>query len=166
MRRIAAGLGLTEISVGSTPGAALMAKEEGITELRPGNYVFYDSMQIGLGASIDDCALTVLATVISRPDESTAILDSGSKTLSGDKASEGSKHGIVVDDPAMVFDWCSEEHGHLDLRESNHKPCVGDKLRIIPYHACATTNMHERMYAIRGECVEASWLVAARGRIQ
>lgn len=166
MRQIAAGIGVRDISVGSTPGAAPMACENGITELRPGNYVFYDSMQVGIGASVDDCALTVLATVISRPDGSTAILDSGTKTLSGDKAQDGSKHGIVIGDPSIVFDWCSEEHGHLDLRESKLKPVIGDRVRIIPYHACATTNMHDSLFAVRGERVEATWQVAARGRIR
>jgi D-serine deaminase-like pyridoxal phosphate-dependent protein len=162
----AVGIAVECISVGSTPGAPYMMQESAISELRPGVYVFNDRMQVGLGAAEESCALTVLATVISRPDDTTAILDAGTKALSGDRAPEGSKHGMVLEDPAIVFDWASEEHGHLDLSATPFRPEIGHKLRIVPWHACATTNMHERLYAVRDEQVEAAWPIAARGRIQ
>jgi len=157
------GVPVHSVSVGSTPTAPLMAREAGITELRPGVYVFGDVMQTGMGMKLDDCALSVLATVVSRPDSATAIVDSGTKALSGDRATEGSKHGTVMGHPDVSFDWSSEEHGHLDLTQSNWQPAVGEKLRTIPYHACATANMHDEIYAVRGETVEAVWKVAARG---
>lgn len=161
------GIEVPEVSMGSTPGAPLIASESGITELRPGVYVVQDRMQVGIGAATEDrCALTVLATVTSHPDERTALIDAGSKTFSGDKAPSGSAHGLVTDDPTISFDWASEEHGHLDLTNSASKPKVGQKLRIVPWHACACVNMHERMYAVRGETVEAIWTVAGRGRLQ
>jgi D-serine deaminase-like pyridoxal phosphate-dependent protein len=171
MRHIAAGLRasgvpIAEVSVGSTPGASFMAREEGVTEIRPGVYVFNDAVQTGMGVEQDDCALTVLATVISRPEERIAILDAGTKALSGDRAPEGSRHGIVLEDPAVVFDWASEEHGHLDLTHARLRPRVGDKLRVIPWHACACVNMHDTLYAVRGETVEAEWPIAARGKMR
>jgi D-serine deaminase-like pyridoxal phosphate-dependent protein len=154
------------VSVGSTAGAPIMATEEGIGELRPGVYVFNDCGQMARGALADDCALTVIATVVSRPDEQTAIIDSGTKSLSGDKGAEGSRHGLLVDDPYVVFDWANEEHGHLDLSRTAFRPRIGDRVRIVPFHACTATNMHDILYGVRGERVETTWRIAARGKIQ
>jgi D-serine deaminase-like pyridoxal phosphate-dependent protein len=162
----AAGIPVDDLSVGSTPGAPFMAREDGITEQRPGTYIFNDYMQTRYNAAVDDCAATVLATVVSRPDADTAILDAGTKTLSGDRALEGSKHGLVLDDPAIVFDWANEEHGHLDLRNATLQPKVGDKLRIVPWHICTCVNMHDSLYVMRGEQVEAEWRVAGRGKVR
>src|SRR2546421_5486544 len=111
-------ISIQTLSVGSTPSAPMMAEQAGITELRPGVYVFGDVMQTSMGLDLNDCALTVLATVVSRPDDATAILDSGTKTLSGDRALEGSKHGLIMNHESVSFDWSSEEHGHLDLSRS------------------------------------------------
>lgn len=171
LRQIAASLQKQDIavdvlSVGSTVGAPLMAQEPGITELRAGVYVFNDRGQVARGAREEDCALTVLSTVTSLPEPDMAILDAGTKTLSGDRGREGSVHGTLLEDPEIVFDWANEEHGHLDLRNASLRPTVGQKLRIIPFHACTATNMHETLYAIRGESVEATWKIAARGKIQ
>lgn len=161
------GAAIEDVSMGSTPGAPLVAGEPGVTELRPGVYILQDRMQVGIGSAQEDqCALSVLATVVSRPDDATALLDAGTKSFSGDKAPAGSVHGLVTDDPTIMFDWASEEHGHLDLTNAETRPRVGQKLRVIPWHACACVNMHERIYAVRGETVEAMWTVAGRGRIQ
>ena len=78
----------------------------------------------------------------------------------------GSKHGLVMDDPAAIFDWANEEHGHLDLSAAAIRPRVGDKLRIVPWHVCTCVNMHDTLHAARGEQIEAVWPVAARGRIR
>ncbi len=160
------GLPIQSVSVGSTPTAPIMARQKGITELRPGVYVFGDVMQTGMGMKLADCALSVLATVVSRPDSATAIVDAGTKALSGDRAAEGSKHGTVIGHEDVSFDWSSEEHGHLDISQSRWQAAVGEKLRTIPYHACATVNMHDEIYAVRGETVEAVWKVAARGKLR
>jgi D-serine deaminase-like pyridoxal phosphate-dependent protein len=162
MEGIAAG----DVSVGSTPGLAAMAAEDGVTELRPGVYVFGDVMQTRMGFGSDDLALTVLATVVSRPDAGTAIVDSGTKSLAGDRGTEGPIHGLVPGHEDAVFDWASEEHGHINLLRSSWRPVIGEKVRIVPYHACAATNMHDELYAVRGEQVEAIWKVAARGKIR
>jgi D-serine deaminase-like pyridoxal phosphate-dependent protein len=161
----ATGIPINEISMGSTPGARYTAQQEGVTELRPGTYVFYDAMQIGWGASLQNCALTVLTTVISRPEPTVAILDAGTKALSGDRGLSGSKHGLLLEDTAAIFDWANEEHGHIDLREATLRPKVGDKLRIVPFHVCTCVNMHDTMYGIRGEHVEAVWKIAGRGKL-
>jgi D-serine deaminase-like pyridoxal phosphate-dependent protein len=160
------GLPVASVSVGSTPGAEAMSREEGITELRPGTYVFYDQVQMSCGAAQEDCALTVLTTVISRPEEEAAIIDAGSKTFSGDHGAERSRYGYVTDDPAILIDWVNEEHGHLDLKEARLRPRIGQKLRVIPYHVCPCVNLHETLYAVRGEQIEEMWTIAARGRVQ
>lgn len=157
------GLRVEEISTGSTPGAPLMAEIPWVTEIRPGNGIFFDAMQLGCGASADQLALTVLATVVSRPDAHTAIIDAGSKTLSGDRAAQGSRHGLVTDDPDILFDWANEEHGHLDLRGAALRPKVGDRLRIVPWHACTCCNMLDTLNIVRGETVLHRWSVPARG---
>ena len=154
------------LSVGSTAGAPVMATEPGISELRPGVYVFNDCGQMARGAKYEDCALTVLATVVSRPDDVTAIIDAGTKALSGDKGAEGSRHGRLMEDAGVAFDWANEEHGHLDLLGTSFRPQIGDRVRIVPFHACAATNMHDTMYGVRGERVETAWKIAGRGKIQ
>jgi D-serine deaminase-like pyridoxal phosphate-dependent protein len=81
------GVELEELSVGATPTLRFSARQRGLTELRPGNYVYFDRGQVALGAaSFDDCALTVLATVVSKPAADRIILDCGSKTLTNDQA--------------------------------------------------------------------------------
>src|SRR6266851_5908297 len=86
-RASASGIALDEISVGATPTLRFSVKQSGITELRPGNYVYFDRTQVALGAAtLDDCALTVLASVVSAPAPDRIILDSGSKTLTNDQA--------------------------------------------------------------------------------
>ena len=86
-RAAASGIALDEVSVGATPTLRFSAQQRGLTELRPGNYVYFDRTQVALGAaSLDDCALTVLATVVSKPAADRIILDCGSKTLTNDQA--------------------------------------------------------------------------------
>src|SRR6478672_3312159 len=86
-RAAASGIALDEISVGATPTLRFSAGQPGVTELRPGNYVYFDRTQVALGAaSLDDCALTVLATVVSKPAADRIVLDCGSKTLTSDAA--------------------------------------------------------------------------------
>ena len=140
------GVPVEEISVGSTPTARFSLQQKGLTELRPGNYIYYDRTQVALGAaSYEDCALTVLARVVSRPAADRVILDSGSKTLALDQArgaSEMRGHGAVfesldssVPDRSLVIERLSEEHATVrvdgkhdarDRRPGAHpsQPCV------------------------------------------
>jgi D-serine deaminase-like pyridoxal phosphate-dependent protein len=170
MRRLAValreqGTPVVEISVGSTPGAPLMAPEPGLTELRPGVYVFNDRSQARRGSTTDQCALTVLATVISVRPDGTVIIDAGSKSLASDCPFADKSYGELPGHPELVFAGISEEHGHLRC-DGAISVRVGDRVQIIPNHACTCVNMHDSMTAIRGEQVEAEWRIAARGRLR
>ena len=172
----AAGVPVAEVSVGATPTARFSARLAGLTELRPGNYVYYDRTQVGLGgATWDDCALTVLARVVSRPAADRLILDSGSKTLTNDLArgfSETPGYGVVMTaidsatpDPALVVERLSEEHA--TVRVSGASPLKpGDLVRIVPNHACVVSNMVDNVWVVDGSTVMDRLPVAARGRIE
>lgn len=152
------------ISVGSTPGARHMCKLADVSEIRPGNYVFHDATQVLLGAPRDACALTVLATVVATPTETDAFIDAGSKALSGDR-DPGGRYGFVLDRPGIVVDWCSEEHGHLNLSAAPGALSIGDRVRIVPAHACTCVNCHDSLHILYGESWVDTWPVAARGRL-
>ena len=160
-----AGLPCEAISVGSTPGASLMAPYEGLTELRPGVYVFNDRTQVRLGAPGEACALTVLATVVSVRSDGKIIIDAGTKSMASDCPFEDRTFGEIVGHPEVRFVGASEEHGHL-MPEGGTTLRVGDRMRIIPNHACTCVNMHDMMTAVRGETVEATWTIAGRGKIR
>jgi D-serine deaminase-like pyridoxal phosphate-dependent protein len=162
------------LSVGATPTARYSARLPGITELRPGNYVYYDRMQVGLGAADwDDCALTVLARVVSRPVAGRLILDSGSKTLSNDLVRGGAAPGYgliqqALDDPTpderFVIERLSEEHA--TVRANGTTTLVpGDLVRIIPNHACVVSNLVDEAWVVNGDEVADGLRIAARGRI-
>jgi D-serine deaminase-like pyridoxal phosphate-dependent protein len=172
-----AGVVLEEISVGSTPTARFSLREEGITELRPGNYVYYDRTQVALGsASWDDCALTVLSQVVSRPAADRVILDAGSKTLTSDLAhgaGDVSGYGAVLEsldravpNQNLLIERLSEEHAAVRVRdrESNLQP--GDLVRIVPNHACVVSNLMDEVWLVSGHEAVDRMDIAARGRIQ
>jgi D-serine deaminase-like pyridoxal phosphate-dependent protein len=159
------GTPATTVSVGSTPAADAMALEAGITEMRPGVYVFNDRMQVQLGADRARCALSVLVTVTSVRSDGRIIIDGGSKTFASDRPFEDGTWGELPDYPQVRFVAASEEHGHL-LADGASPLSVGDRVQIVPNHACTCVNMHDTLYACRGEEIEASWPVTARGRIR
>ena len=164
-----AGLPLNTVSGGSTPTLFHSHRLPGLTEIRPGTYVFNDCMQVAMGAcEWAQCAASVMTTVVSTPREGAAIVDGGSKTFSSDPARPAGSglYGRVTDDPAAGFYKMSEEHGFLDVREAETKIRIGDRLRIIPNHICTAVNMHERIYGVRGEAVEKVWKVEGRGKLQ
>jgi D-serine deaminase-like pyridoxal phosphate-dependent protein len=170
------GARVEEISVGATPTARFSLHQDGITELRPGNYIYFDRTQVGLGAATwDDCALTVLARVVSRPSADRIILDCGSKTLSNDQArgfSDTPGHGVVFADvatpqpnEALLVERLSEEHATVSVRGG---PCalkVGDLVRVLPNHACVVSNLVDAAWLVSGETVLDELPIAARGRI-
>lgn len=161
----AEGCSIEAISMGSTPGARYVADEMGITEVRPGNYVFLDRMQVEMGASEESCALTVLATVISRRPDGRLLLDCGTKTLASDRPFADGTFGKILDHPELLFFGASEEHGNVRI-EGECRLNVGDKVRVLPNHACTCVNMHSTLTAFRSEQVEAVWAVAARGCVR
>ena len=155
------------VSVGSTPGATSAPFAPGVTEARPGTYVYFDANQTRLGsATLDDCALTVLATVVSTQRRGTAIIDAGLKAMSSDTIATAGSLGIVCD-PAgrplegVAFSDGNEEHGFLTGPRA-HTLAVGDQVRVIPNHACGTVNMFHRLYALDQGGVRAEWAISAR----
>lgn len=150
-------------SVGSTPTARFMPDAEGITEIRPGNYVFYDATQAALGVvGLERCALSVLATVTSRPAPDRLILDSGSKALAAERLTGLTPgFGVVEDHPELRVERLYEEQAIVYADEPSHIP-VGARVRIIPNHACAAANLHSRMLVVDDETVVDAWPVATR----
>ncbi len=160
----AAGLSTEIVSGGGTPSARRAHEVPAVTEHRAGTYVFNDTRMVEAGvATLEDCALTVLATVVSRPTEDRAIIDGGSKTFSSDG---GVPVGHVVDRPAALIYKMNEEHGYVDVSDCDVRPAIGDRLRVIPNHACGTMNMHDVAYAVRDGDVEAIWDIQARGKLR
>ena len=162
----AADIDLPAITTGGTPDIWHMDEAARVaTEYRPGTYIYMDRSQVAAGAATyDDCALTVLATVVSRPTENRAIIDAGSKALTSDLLGLVG-HGHVVEYPDAKVTGLSEEHGTLDVSACAHKPKIGDVIRIIPNHCCPVTNLFDTVNLIRdGELVE-TMAVAARGRV-
>jgi D-serine deaminase-like pyridoxal phosphate-dependent protein len=166
----------TEISVGSTPTARFSIDEPGITEMRPGNYVYFDRTQVGLGAaSWDDCALTVLTRVVSRPAPDRVILDSGSKTLTRDLARGFTSlpgYGAVraglhttAPDERLLVDSLSEEHAIVRVVQGDAQLATGTLVRVVPNHSCVVSNMVDEVWIVDGERVVERLPVAARGRI-
>jgi D-serine deaminase-like pyridoxal phosphate-dependent protein len=161
-----AGLPCADVSVGSTPTARHALSVPGVTECRPGNYVFYDVSQVSLGScALAECALTVLATVVSVPAPDRAVVDAGSKTLSSDPLRpRPGGYGWLVGRRSRL-ERLSEEHGVVGLVEGETLR-VGERVRILPNHACPVANLHDRIHLVRGERVEGELVVAARGCVQ
>lgn len=165
MRR--AGIECESVSVGSTPTAPFCAAVPGVTELRVGNYVFHDRMQVALGAaSVAQCALTILTTVTSRPEPELAIIDAGSKTFTTEQGAHGlsglTGYGEQLDGPARVVR-LSEEHGYVAL--NGYDTTVGSRMRFIPNHACAVSNLADQAWLVDGLTVLGAVNISARGRV-
>jgi D-serine deaminase-like pyridoxal phosphate-dependent protein len=159
------GIGGSEVSVGSTPTSRYAAQVPGVTEIRPGTYVFSDRTQAHLGwGGLDDCALTVLTTVVSRPKPTRAIIDVGTKGLTSDLAPLPG-FGAVVGHPKISVSSLTEEHGILSVL-SKEDLDIGDRLEIIPNHACGALNMFDSAYVLRSGHVIDQWEIAARGKMQ
>lgn len=170
----AKGAPIEEISVGATPTARFSATIDGITELRPGNYVYFDRMQVGIGAaSLADCALTVLATVVTKHADR-VIFDSGSKTLTSDGArGAGAGFGAVFNgiedasslDEGLLIERLSEEHATVRIVSGTTPLQPGDRVRILPNHSCVVSNLVDEVVLVDGTTVVDRIPVAARGRI-
>ena len=151
-------------SVGSTPTASVTDAAPGVTELRPGNYVFHDATQVALGvAGPEDCALSVLATVVSRPVPGRLVLDAGSKALGADRMTERTPgFGLVVGHPGLLVERLYEEHAVVTGAAATDV-ALGACLRVVPNHACAAANLHERMLVTEDGRVQEALPVGARG---
>lgn len=158
----AAGFAIEELSTGSTPSASIVAQVLGVTEIRPGTYVFNDGSLVAPGvATWDQCALSVLATVVSHPTSQRYIVDAGSKSLSKDQGKGVPGFGAVKGRETIYIAWVNEEHGVIE--DGSLGLDVGDKVEIIPNHACATVNLFDEYYLVEDDLVLGRIPVAARG---
>jgi D-serine deaminase-like pyridoxal phosphate-dependent protein len=168
------GIDLAELSVGATPTLRFSARQRGLTELRPGNYVYFDRTQNALGAStLGDCALTVAATVVSKPAADRIILDCGSKTLTNDQARGIAKvagFGAVLtadgtaEDGGLTIERLSEEHATVRVSGGTRLE-PGDRVRVVPNHSCVVSNLVDVVRLVDGDEVIETLPVAARGKI-
>ncbi len=174
-----AGITIDEVSAGATPPARFSLQQDGFTEYRPGNYVYFDRTQVALGAAtLDDCALTVLARVVSKPAPDRIILDSGSKTLTNDGArgfAQAPGYGTILrssggnrssgTDPDLLIERLSEEHATVRVLSGSTELEPGDRVRIVPNHSCVVSNLVDQAWLMMdGDTVEPL-PIAARGRI-
>lgn len=176
----AAGVAIGEVSAGATPPArySLPAGRDTFTEFRPGNYVYFDRTMVGLGAALRrDCALSVLATVVSAPAGDRVILDCGSKTLAADGArgfAAAPGHGDVyrdviasagsAPDPHLIVERLSEEHATVRVADGAAPLEPGDRVRVVPNHACVVSNLTDAAWLVEGPEVVEPLPIAARGR--
>jgi D-serine deaminase-like pyridoxal phosphate-dependent protein len=162
----AKGIRVAEVAAGSTPTGKWVAEVPGITEVRAGNYVFNDLMQLDHGiASEDQLALSVLCTVVSKHAGGHLTIDGGTKTFSGDAGGVGTGRAAPANiaravDRKVFVERLNEEHGVARTEEDVK---LGEKVRFFPYHACTCANLSDEIIGFRGERVEAVWPVSARG---
>lgn len=164
-----AGIELGIVSGGSTPALFRSHKVAGLNEIRPGTYVYNDLNTVMSGAcTLEDCAASIVCTVVSTARKGQMIIDGGSKTFSSDRLNLTSDvtFGRVVEAPEASFGKMNEEHGYVDLRRAAREFTVGDKVRVIPNHICVAVNLHENVYGIRNGEVEQVWRVEGRGKLQ
>jgi D-serine deaminase-like pyridoxal phosphate-dependent protein len=158
-----AGLPCPVVSVGSTPTAHAATDLTGVTEVRAGNYVFFDLVMAGIGVcDVDDLALSVVVTVIGhQPGKNWVITDGGWMATSRDRGTQAQAvdqgYGLVTDVdgrliPDLLMTGASQEHGILSTRNGTPVPDlpIGTRLRILPNHACATAAQHDRYHVVSG----------------
>ena len=164
-----AGISPRIVSGGSTPTLFESQTLAGLNEIRPGTYIFNDRNTVLSGAcSWEDCAATVLTTVVSTARPGQIIIDGGSKTFSSDRVVHAGEDGFgrILEAPEAVFWNMNEEHGYINVTACRQDFRVGDRLRVIPNHVCVAVNLHERVYGVRGDLVEEIWTVEGRGKLQ
>ncbi|HEX4908302.1 MAG TPA: alanine racemase, partial [Actinomycetes bacterium] len=160
------GITLEEISVGSTPTARAGAFIDGVTEIRPGTYALNDATMMRLGVATEaTAAARVLATVVARPDGDRFVLDAGSKCVTTDNMGAVPDWLVVAGRPDLHMDFLSEEHG-VGHRGGAGDVRIGERLRVIPSHACTTMNLFDVAYGVRGGRVERELGIAGRGRVR
>jgi len=154
------------VSNGGTPSLFSAHLVTSATEHRAGTYVYNDRSMVRAGhCTLDDCAMHILATVVSRPTPDRAILDAGSKALTSDLLGF-TDFGLIVEYPDAVITGLSEEHGTVDLSKvSGRRPEIGERVRIVPNHTCVVSNLFDHMVFHRNGVVTRVEPVAARGLV-
>ncbi|MCD6290830.1 MAG: D-TA family PLP-dependent enzyme [Anaerolineae bacterium] len=154
-----------EMVSGGGTGAAYHSHEvPELTEIRVGTYVYNDWNTVRRGwCTVEQCAQRVICTVVSRPTPDRAIIDGGSKTFSSDGELP---MGHILEYPEAAIYHMDEEHGYVDISRCARKPEIGERVRVIPNHACPVSNLHDVIYGLRGDRVETIWPILARGKTQ
>jgi D-serine deaminase-like pyridoxal phosphate-dependent protein len=164
------GVPIKNVTAGGTLTGRFVAQVPGITEVRAGTYVFFDSMQVGYGTTTDDnLALTILTTVVSHQERNRATVDGGSKTFSGDRGVVGANSAKSGPELAravgkdVTLERISEEHGMVRVGEGTDVQ-VGEKIAFYPFHVCTCVNLSDELIGVRGGKVEKVWRISARGK--
>jgi D-serine deaminase-like pyridoxal phosphate-dependent protein len=161
------GVEVAHVSVGSTPASWFTPRVPGITEMRPGTYVFNDNNAFRHGRiGPDRCAARVISTIVSRPASDRAVIDAGSKALALDPSPSHPGHGYIVGHPGATIARLSEEHGVVTLSPDERGFEVDDRVEIIPNHICPAVNLTDELLIVRDGHVIDCWPVAARGKVR
>lgn len=160
------GFEMSVISTGSSFSAKHPEHLNGVTETRAGNYIFNDGAQLYSDmVTPEDCALRVVSTVVARPDSCHAIIDAGVKALTSDLACFGTGYGYIIGHPEIIIYKLNEEHGFLKSDEPINFE-IGEKIAIIPNHACVVPNLVDEMYGLRDGKFDHMIRIDARGKNQ
>lgn len=159
-------LDIERVSGGGTPCMWEAHTHPELTEHRAGIYVYGDRLTLRSGSvTLQDCAIRVHTTVVSRPTSDRGILDAGSKSLSSDlHGLDG--YGYICEYPEARIYQLSEEHGHVDFSDCQRKPETGERVTVIPNHCCTVTSLFDEVIGARSGQVEVTWQVAARGTVR
>lgn len=161
-----AGIPVPVVSGGGTPSLFRAQDIPMLTEHRAGTYLFNDVMVVASGtATWDNCAMRVRVTVVSRPTDTRAVIDCGTKVLTSDQYTVKG-YGHVMEYPGAAITSLSEEHGIVDLSACAERPEIGEVVSVVPNHCCVVSNMVNELYGVRGDRVETVWPVAARGTVR
>jgi D-serine deaminase-like pyridoxal phosphate-dependent protein len=160
------GIACAVVSYGGSPSLFTAEKVPSATEYRAGTYIYNDRSLIRAGhCTQEQCAMTVLTTVVSRPTSDRAVIDAGSKTLTSDLLGF-EDHGLIIGYPDAKIVSLSEEHAVVDLSAcGDDRPQIGQKLRVIPNHTCVVSNLFDAVVFHQGGIVTRFVPIAARGRV-
>ena len=162
-----ASIPVDRVSVGASATARAAADHPAVTELRPGSYIFNDRYQVSMGAaSVEECALCVLATVVSVPTADRAIIDVGSKGLSWSPPVGADGYGLILAHEEATIARLADEHGILSVPEGARPFSIGERVRVIPNSHPPVVNAFSELLGYRSERVDVVWPIAARGRMQ
>ncbi len=164
------GIPVDTVSIGATPSLMQVDILAGITEIRPGTYIFMD---VGQGSALGDfgtCAATVLATVISKPTGERIVIDAGAKALTSQNRSTGIcatyGYGLVKNSANVRLAGMFDEHGIINDRELSGQLAVGDKIEIIPNHICPCCNLYDKAYLVGDGQTILTLNILCRGKTQ
>lgn len=166
-----AGMMLDVVSIGSTPPFLFQFDiPKGVTEIRPGTYIFMDASQSNVIGTFSHCAATVLTTVISKPTKTRVITDVGAKGLTAQTRTKGLTQtkglGKVKDYEDVFVSSVFDEHAIIYHEGFRQTVQIGEKVQIIPNHICPAVNLHEKAYLIQDDEVVEELDIACKGKLQ